>query len=142
MLILGTAALPCSCSTYQVTLNNRSVYQPPALLRAIAVADPALETCIEQTIVDQAVVDIKDLVDLRCTHTGIVSLTGLEQLTHLAQLDLSNNLLTAISSLLNIESLILINLLGNPELVCDQVERIKAAKPAVTIRVPKHCHQN
>lgn len=128
-----------SCSRYQVTLNDNELYSPPDLITPFALADPALEACIAQTIEDQTITQVSQLKQLVCTHAGIRSLTGIEQWRALESLILKNNQLSSVLSAKNLPKLALIQLEENPNLACDQIEGLVKAKPDLEISKPVHC---
>lgn len=102
-------------------------------------ADPALEACIQQTILDQRIVELEQFTRLRCTNTGVRSLSGIEQLPHLRELDFSNNELNKIDSLFKLEALNLLRVQENPQLDCDQLRVLKSARNELTVQGPSHC---
>jgi hypothetical protein len=56
LLFLALAcALPSGCADYAVTFNEHAVYTPPPLFSDFALEDEALDACVRQHIVDQAV---------------------------------------------------------------------------------------
>ena len=128
-----------ACQSYQVTLNDRPIYQPPDLLSGLAMADAALETCVEQTIIDERIVALEKLTRLRCTNAGIQSVTGLEQLAFLRELDVSDNDIRGIDSLFKLGHLALLRLPGNAQLNCEQLSRLGKSKGALKIEAPSQC---
>ncbi len=138
LLVCGCLGLQ-GCRDYQVTLNERPIYQPPTLVEKIALADAALETCIEQVIQDQQVTAIKDLWQLRCSNAGVRSLAGLEQLAYLKELDLSDNGIIKIDSLFELPELSLLRLADNEKLDCEQLKRLKEKNGALKIEAPTQC---
>ena len=127
------------CRDYQVTLNERPIYQPPAVIEKIALADTALETCIDQVIHDQQVTAIENLTQLRCSNAGVRSLSGLEQLAYLREVDLSNNDIVKIDSLFALPNLLLLRLTGNDKLACEQLSQLKNKNSALNVEGPSHC---
>ena len=136
--LLGACVLT-ACQKYRVTLNERPLYQPPALIDKIALADTALETCVEQIITDQRITELKNLQRLRCSNAGIQSIAGLEQLTWLQELDVSSNDLRQIDSLFKLEHLRRLRLVENANLNCAQMRQLKAENQKLTIEAPAHC---
>lgn len=139
LFIIIFLAILSACQKYQVTLNERPIYTPPELLEGLATADPALEACIQQTILDGNIVKLEGLTRLRCTHAGIRSLTGLEQLAWLQELDLSNNELSNIDKLFKLERLTHVRLVENAGLDCDQLKALKAARKNIILEGPNQC---
>ena len=122
-----------------MTLNERPVYQPPSLLAGFAMADPALEACIEQTILDQRIIELEQFTRLRCTSAGLRSLSGLEQIPYLQEVDFSNNALNRIDSLFKLAALNLLRVVGNPQLDCNQLRGLTSGRNNLTVEAPSHC---
>ncbi len=101
------------CANYRVSVNERTVYNPPTLLHDIPVADDALKTCIEQTITDQHIKKPEQLRELSCTNAGIKSLNGIEYFTAIQQLNLEQNHINDITPLSLLEQLSTLNLNNN-----------------------------
>lgn len=166
VMLLALAALLCGCGGYDVTFNERLLYEAPKLLRDYEVDDPALSACLKQTIIDEEVTADDQLVRLSCTHAGIESLGGLERFGALEQLRLSNNLihdastlggLTSLrvlllddnrlrdaSALLSLPRLERVDLRGNPDLACPgaiarQPRGPGEGKAAPDLSLPEHC---
>ncbi len=138
LLFILFMSLLAGCQRYQVTLNERPVYQPPELLDAYTVADRALGDCIAQTIADQQVTRVEELTSLTCSHAGIQDLGGIEQFSRLALVNLSDNRLRDIAPLLYLPNLDVVDLSGNPDLSCGQVESLGKDVSGRVIG-PEHC---
>ena len=65
-------------------------------------------------------------------------MTPLEDLPLLSALNLSDNALTDISPLLNLENLISLNLRGNPGIPCAQIEALRE-KLRSNLQAPENC---
>lgn len=88
---VSLAVLLCSCSTYDVTLNDQVVYTPAQLYQGYQIPDDGLRHCIERSITQNRVTKAEQLVELTCINAGIASLEGLEHFTGLQYLDLTGN---------------------------------------------------
>lgn len=153
---IAVIAAAAGCADYAVTFNERPVYVPPGLFRDFSLADPALEACVKQHILDDRVTGADDLNTLDCSHAGIVDLAGLERFTGLRRVRLSANAIVDPSPLAastGLEILLLddnritdagelwaataletLSLAGNDELRCPQ------PAPAITdLTLPAHC---
>ena len=139
LLSILILASTLGCRDYQVTFNDRPIYQTPVLLEKIALADPALENCVAQTIIDQSINKIENLTRLICTSAGIRSVSGLEQLAFLQELDLSNNEINKVDSLLQLENLLLLRLPENANIDCAQLSGLQNKKSDLNIEGPAHC---
>lgn len=133
------SGLLTACQDYQVKLNERPIYEPPVLINALALADAALETCVAQTITDGDITAIEQLTTLRCTHAGIMSVSGLEQAKFIQRLDLSNNELQSINSIAALTQLTQLILKGNTNLDCDELAAVKNKNRELIIQAPAHC---
>lgn len=159
-----TCCLLClsACSRYEVTLNDRVLYEPPKLLRDFKVRDPQLQACLEQTIEDQNIKAVDELVRLDCSDGGIASLAGLQIFTALTTLKLSanrindsavlaglkrleglslaNNSLAVLAGISALQQLQYLDVRGNQDLDCDQAAVVIGALPEKTeILLPEHC---
>jgi Leucine-rich repeat (LRR) protein len=148
-----------SCSHYQVSVNDRVVYNPPNLFIDYEIADVSLANCVKENIEEQRVVDPKEMEELLCSAGDIRSLSGLntfvmlkklglqgnkirsleglEALTQLEQLDLSDNQIELATTLNNLLKLEYVDLSGNPKLDCESLTPPDSAE----LKSPKHCLQ-
>lgn len=152
---------------YAVSVNDNVVYTPPTLFSGQRIADKNLATCVEQTILDQAITEARALKRLNCTSAGISSLTGLEvfvgleelnladntlqnieelqQLAQLRVLVLTNNSLQSVAPILTLLKLYSLDLAGNTKLSCDDIKQLEKnwaelslTQPTTQIK-PAHC---
>jgi Leucine-rich repeat (LRR) protein len=145
-----------SCGQYDVSINDRLIYEPPRLLHVVAIPDQALRDCIEQTIVDEHITTIELLTQLNCSQSAIEDLTGLSQLTALERIKLSNNrirntmelgriaslthiwldqnIVVDVTPLQSLPKLTLLELEGNPTLQCPNDRRFSGV-----VSLPSHC---
>ena len=133
LVVLGLTG----CAEYSFDINKNEVYTPPTVFTQYAMADPALQACIEQTIKDQKISSRLKVTTLQCSYSGISDLKGLSkfsrieqlslkgndihqigellQLTHLRYLDLSDNPISDCRTLLQLENLVTENFLHNSD---------------------------
>ncbi|NND66006.1 MAG: hypothetical protein HKN19_00340 [Halioglobus sp.] len=115
LLLLG--ALACAglagCQGYDFTVNDKVVYRAPTAFVDFNVGDPALAACIEQTIADQDITQVEQLVALNCSHAGIASLAGIEVFKGLAALRLSANQIVDVQPLARLPALLELYLADN-----------------------------
>ena len=78
--------------------NNGSTVTSP-LISTIVFSDAQLSACITQTANSKNWSRINQVIELFCNDMGIISLGGIEQLTALITLDLTNNTIADISPL-------------------------------------------
>lgn len=151
------------CGNYNVSVNERSVYTPPALFKDYQLADEPLRVCVRQTIEDARVTRAGELEQLNCASAGIETLEGLGTFRKLEALNLPDNQLSAVDelarlsrlrvlilrdndlqsaepllSLLRLERL---DLTGNPDLDCRDLEQLAAtlADNDGELKKPEHC---
>ncbi|MDB4299575.1 hypothetical protein N9928_00795 [bacterium] len=158
LLAVICVALTASCQQYDVTINDRMVYQPKTLFRDYRITDPVLKRCIEQAIIDANIVAAEDLQQLNCSNAGVTSLDGLAVFTELKGLKLSDNQirnLVELSNMKQLETVILANnaiidsvplsqlpklklldFSGNPDLQCPQADRFGYV---VNLNLPQSC---
>jgi len=125
ILILITVTLLLSCHRYQLSFNERSMYEPPNPYSDYKILDVALNSCVSQTIGDQYIVSADQLYSLDCSYGGIYDLSGLAHFNQLEILNLSNNNLRDIKPLMFLGRLDNVNLQGNDSLPWDDLEILR-----------------
>ncbi len=105
--------LLCACQQYDVTVNDRVVYNPQPLFTGYAMADSALQRCVSSAIKSNKISSAYELQELFCSDMGITDLTGISVFTGLRQLDLSDNSLSSIRELALLSSLEVVDLANN-----------------------------
>lgn len=110
--LVASLLAACSGSPYTVSLNDNVLYSPNAALRAGGVSDPALQGCINQILAlgDTSLTEIRSLA---CPEAGVRSLDGLQALTALEQLELSNNAIDNLAPLQPLRNLRVVSLRNN-----------------------------
>lgn len=161
-IILGLALL-VGCTEYNVSVNDRVVYTPEPLFSDYQLADDNLAGCVRQTIKDRKITRAGGLTRLQCTHAGIASLEGLGRFHSLKQLDLRHNKLTGLTALnklgqlevvllkdnqltdvaplLKLLKLVELDVSGNPQAPCSDIEQAARAvrdNGGMAI-LPEHC---
>jgi len=150
--------LLCACQGYDFKVNDKIVYAPNPLLRNFTVADPGLNSCLEQAINDGAITAPEQLTTLDCSFAGIESLDGLSTFTALTALRLSANKLrnlVELNKIVTLQELYLddnqiidpvplyqlpalrkMDLSGNPGLQCPKPGSFAQV---ATVILPQHC---
>ena len=128
--------LLAGCENYQVTLNQRELYSPPALFTDYQLTDAGLRACIRQTIIDQSILSAEQLTTLVCTYSGIETLSGLGRFTQLKTINLANNQLKNIKPLLFFGQLQRLDLSGNLHLDCADIKALTDLLPTAPITSP------
>lgn len=105
--------LAAACSSYDFTINEKLVYSPKPLFSDYSATDPALHSCLEQSIAEQKASSAADLQILNCSHAGVTELEGLAVFTGISKLKLSSNKLTSISELAALPYLEVLHLENN-----------------------------
>lgn len=162
LLVCSSLTLLSSCANYQVTLNERTLYQPPPLFQDYDVADDGLRECIAQHIRDEKITKAEQLRRLVCSYADIASLDGVEifnelrqvnvahnklvnlaplaGLTKLEQLSAKDNQLTDISAISGLKQLNHVDLSENPPLSCQHLDAaLKNLPSEATILTPEQC---
>lgn len=151
MLITG-------CGNYELTLNERTLYDPTEFQRSVHLPDPGLQACVKTVLSTQKITGPGKLKKLLCGPGAIVSLEGLAIFTHLEhigladnavsdlselgelkqlkQLNLGNNQIVDASVLVTLSNLNWLNLEKNNDLHCDT---LRSLKESVTLVLPNHC---
>ena len=80
-----------SCSKYSLEINNNRIYTPPPVYQNFELADQALNTCIQQTIIDHQLSRASDLHQVKCSYAGIESIQGLAHFSRIQELSLKGN---------------------------------------------------
>jgi hypothetical protein len=103
----------------------------------LSYADSQLTTCLTNGYSD---VEVVDLQTLNCSSKSISGLVGVEQLSSLRNVDLSNNSIVNVSPLESLSSsnIQTINLLGNNNALCHQLDNLDAKFPG-SVTMPDSC---
>jgi Leucine-rich repeat (LRR) protein len=161
VLVFSAMMLPVGCSQlsqYDITINDRIVYEPASQLPLGGIADPSLEGCLRQTLMDAEISEPGSLEQLNCSNAGIESLEGLEQFDGIRSLKLSGNKIRNLLALerlkalrqlwldnnnvvdpipvLRMTSLRQLDLTNNPGLQCPSSDRIPSS---MQLTLPDHC---
>lgn len=149
-MILLLLSLLAGCNNlYQVTFNDRLVYDPEGTASTRADSpfdDPDLGGCVNELLNRSESSELEDLTLLACSSASISSLYGIHNLPALQQLELSdnsisdlsplsdlsnlrvlsirNNQLTDIRPLMELSLLRFVSLQGNPGIPCRQLEQL------------------
>lgn len=126
------------CNRYAFSVNSKEIYRPPPLYAEFAVADQALAACLEQTILDQRITDVRQLKTLRCTHAGITNLQGLAHFAWLESVDLSNNDIVRSAPLADLPRLAILRIEGNAQLDCKAALLLRP-RLGERLKLPAHC---
>ncbi len=138
LLILALlTTLITSCNRYVVTVNENPVYKPPALFSDFAIRDPALATCVTETVRALQIVKASQLKVLQCSRMNIETVDGIAIFTQLSTLDLSNNKLVDVTPLFELPGLQKVRLAGNTTLDCNVAKNLEIKFDNVDL--PKHC---
>ena len=104
----------CACvQPYTVTLNNNVVYTPNASVRDALAVDPGLQACIDQTLVRSQQTDPASITLLACPSAGVQTLSGIEALVNLEQLELGDNEVSNLGPLIPLKNLRVLGLRDN-----------------------------
>ncbi|MEX2367322.1 MAG: hypothetical protein WD601_12020 [Pseudohongiellaceae bacterium] len=127
ILLLG--CLPGACnSPYTITLNERVLYTPNPQLRGELVSDPNLQGCLNQIMMNSETAEPESITLLACPDAGITSIQGIEKLSNLEQLELSDNRISDLGPLANLRNLRLVSMANN------DIRSISPLMPLPTLR--------
>ncbi len=127
-----------ACADYRFTMNDTVIYTPGGIFRGYTIADEGLRNCIAQTIEDRKISRAVELVELNCSYAGVASLEGIHTFHGLELLILSNNQVTDLSALFDLQSLGEVHLDGNTQLPCQQLANVQS-RPGVHLVKPEQC---
>jgi len=158
--MLTTFVLIGSCGSYELTVNEKTVYDPLEFRRDLVLDDAGLEQCVKIVLTESRITAAPQLKQLSCGPGEIASLSGLEvfrrleslgladnkienlsaiaHLPKLRQLSLANNQIIDVRSLYELKNLVFLDLRGNPDLNC-QLLRPLMDKKNLELQRPKHC---
>lgn len=103
----------CSLSPYSITFNNNVIYSPNAALESGVLSDPSLQACLNQVLQADQTKLFTTVTLLACPGASITTLSGIEKMTRLEQLDVSNNAITTLNPLLELKNLRVLNVSNN-----------------------------
>jgi Leucine-rich repeat (LRR) protein len=124
-IFLAISLILAGCANYSFDINNNEVYSPPRLFSAFDIADPGLEDCIRQTVSDQKITSAESLENLTCSHAGIISLDGLSQFSRLVSINLRANQIQNVDELLQLTHLRDLDLTDNPISSCQTLGQLE-----------------
>jgi Leucine-rich repeat (LRR) protein len=146
LLAVTTVSTGCA-RKFTVSVNQQTLYDPRALSGLVQVADAGLQSCINLLMRQQQLSDATQIRVIACPVLQIETLEGIQALSGLRFVDVSNNLLSNldplrqlgnlssvnapnnqlqdISGILNINSLTSAVLSDNPAIPCDQLELLE-----------------
>lgn len=105
--------LAIAACTYQVSLNEKVVYEPPPLFSEFSIGDQALKTCVKSEIREQEIKSADALLAISCPAGKIKALDGLEVFIKLESLGLADNQIKDITALEKLTQLRRLNLRNN-----------------------------
>ena len=126
------------CERYQVTINERQIYAPDQLFSDYQIADPGLNSCIKQVVIDQSIKRAEDLRRINCSYAGISNLEGLKRFIGLTTINLANNRLTDVKPLMFFGQLSRLDISGNESVACTDLEVLAQLLPTELI-APDNC---
>lgn len=121
----GVCLLLAACANYSFNINDNEVYSPPRLFTDYELADSGLRNCIQQTITDQKISSAEELEQLTCSHAGIESLDGLGQFSRISRLNLRSNEIADLDELLLLTHLEELDLSDNPIENCQTLSQLE-----------------
>jgi len=123
-IFLAISLMLSACSNYSFDINNNEVYSPPRIFSAFDISDQSLENCIKQTISDQKIIKAENMENLTCSHAGIVSLDGLSHFSRLVSINLRSNQIQNVDELLQLTHLRDLDITDNPIENCQTLDQL------------------
>tara|TARA_R110002073_G_scaffold75945_1_gene185036 strand:+ start:3065 stop:6316 length:3252 start_codon:yes stop_codon:yes gene_type:complete len=117
---------------FEITLADGSTYSKPIEVSVLAntnvadihFPDKNLAACISETVGSAATVDVAELTSLSCEN--VANAKGIEKLSYLINLNLSNSSLKSLTPLLGLERIEQLDLSGNQSLACEELDELEA----------------
>jgi len=151
----------CSINPYAISVNNNVLYSPSGKIIDKVIEDPGLQACINNYLNENPDVMLENISQLSCTDAEISSLIGLNNMPNLSLLDVSNNKIVDLSPVMFLENLRVlriannsirnvstlselsllnfIDLSGNDQIPCRQLELLEA-RLGSSLRKPLNCN--
>ena len=124
----------------QLQRPNDCLFTLDILIVDIRFDDQQLQSCLLDTASLEGWITINEVTNLSCEQHEIKSLTGIENLKALTQLDLSANHITDINPLLTLTNA-QINLQDNSQIACARLDALQASLGQQAIDRPNTCAQ-
>ena len=117
VLTVVTCTVLASCSgLYEVSLNDRLIYDPldrPPPAGPDVFADAGLQGCLNELLNRSEDLSLEELTQFACPESGIETLVGIDTLSSLEQVELSQNDISDLSPLSRLSNLRVANLQNN-----------------------------
>lgn len=163
VLLLGIISLQSCTRQFSVSVNEQTLYDPRTQLPVAQLSDPGLQGCVNIALQQQQVQAINELSALSCASSEVIRLGGLQQLSalrflnlsdnnivdlnplsalnQLSGLSLANNPITDAAALLSLPNLNVLNLLGSEAIPCSQLNLLEQ-KLGTGLQRPANCRNN
>jgi len=109
---LGLLVFMAGCN-HTISFNNNILYTPNPAQRSGVLEDPSLQGCLNQVLAVGGTTDHAAVTLLACPDAGIGTLEGIEALTALEQLEVSDNLITDLSPVTRLRNLRVLSIRNN-----------------------------
>lgn len=96
--LLCLSLLPSACN-HTISFNDNVLYSPNPRPAQGPLRDPGLQACLNQVLAANPELNPANVSLIACPDAGIRTLAGIEALTGLEQLEVSNNLISDLSPL-------------------------------------------
>jgi Leucine-rich repeat (LRR) protein len=110
---IGIILSACSFHPYSISMNNNVLFRPKNTSALETFSDSALQACANNYLNENPGENLASLTLLSCTDAGITSLVGLNQLPSLSIIDLSNNDIDDLSPMINLTNLRVLRIANN-----------------------------
>jgi Leucine-rich repeat (LRR) protein len=109
LLVLTTCA-----RKYSVSVNQNTVYDPRGRMTEVRFPDPGLQACVNMRLQQQQLDSVEEITILTCPGLEIRSLEGIQAVSNLEFLDVTDNRLAYLTGLRTLNNLRSVTASGNP----------------------------
>ncbi len=114
LLVFSCLLLSACERQYAVTINEQTLYDPRPGVGTLQFADAGLQACVNMTMETQQMQTPEEVTALSCAGLEIRTLNGLEALSNLQFIDVSNNALSHLDALRSLNRMRSITAGNNP----------------------------
>ncbi len=140
--LTGNEDIECAdIDSLELTLDKASITRPASCIDIgqVQFNDPALETCVAQAAINNAWTTANDVTNLSCVDKAVKNLDGINTLSALEFVDLGQNDIVNINSLLQLRKATDINLFGNDQINCANLDSLASAVEGRELTRPEAC---
>jgi Leucine-rich repeat (LRR) protein len=140
--LVGNEDIPCvDINTLELTLDNASIARPASCINIgqVQFNDSALETCVIEAALNNAWITANEVTSLSCVDKAVKNLDEINTFSALEFVDLGQNDIVNINTLLPLNKAVEINLFGNDQINCASLDSLASAVEGRLLTRPKTC---